>query len=51
MLPADIEREAKAKPVIAGNTAVEISGNLIIQQHKTRAALVRSVRLYEECRK
>jgi hypothetical protein len=49
-MPAEIKREAAAKPVVKGETGTEIAGNLIVQQHRTRAALKRSVQLYNDCR-
>jgi hypothetical protein len=49
-LPADVVRESKAKPVIKGETGVEVAGTLVQQNHRTRAALKRSVQLYNDCR-
>ena len=50
-MPIELRREAKRKPEVKGATYAEIAGRLIQQQHGTRAALRRSIGLYEDCRR
>jgi hypothetical protein len=50
-MAADVIAESKRKPQIKGETAVEVAGRLVNQQHVTRNALKRSIALYDECRR
>jgi len=50
-MPADIAAESKRKPVVQGETGVEVAARLIGQGHQKNAALRRSTALYEDCRK
>jgi hypothetical protein len=50
-LAPDIAAESRRKPVVKGDTATEVAGNLIVQGHAKNAALRRAVASYEECRK
>jgi len=50
-MAADIVAESRRKPVVRGETGVEIGGNLINQVHVKNAALRRAVVAHEECRR
>jgi hypothetical protein len=50
-LPGDIIAESRRKPVIQGTTALEVSGNLVLQAKRKNRALRRSIAAYDECRK
>ena len=50
-LPRDLTAEARRKPVIKGEKGIEISGWLVRQVHVKNAALIRSIKLYNACRK
>ena len=50
-MPADIVAESRRKPVVTGETGVEIGGSLINQIHRKNRALRRAVATHEECRK
>lgn len=49
-MPADIVAESKRKPVVKGETAMEVAGRLILQVHQKNASLNRAVKNYEACR-
>lgn len=49
-LPADLSVEAQRKPVIRGDTAVEVSARLVTQVHDKNSALRRAILAHEECR-
>jgi hypothetical protein len=50
-VPSDIVAESKRKPIVKGDTVIEVAGNLINQGHAKNRALRRAVTSYEECRK
>ena len=49
-MPPEVVGEAKKKPVIRGETGVEVAGRLINQVHHKNATLDRAVKFYEACR-
>lgn len=49
-LPADLAIEARRKPVVKGDTAVEVAGRLVTQVHEKNRALTRAIASYKECR-
>jgi hypothetical protein len=50
-VPRDLTAEAARKPQIKGDKGIEVSGWLVRQVHVKNAALARSIRLYNACRK
>lgn len=50
-MPNDVTMEAKRKPTIKGSTGIEVAGWLIADVKRKNSALVRSIRVYNACRK
>lgn len=50
-MPGDVAAEARRKPIVKGETGVEVAGNLINQVHRKNAAINRATKYYEACRK
>jgi len=50
-LPSDLAVESRRKPIIRGDTAVEVAGRLVTQIHAKNAALRRAIAAHEDCRK
>ncbi len=50
-LPKDIRDEAQRKTKLEGKTALEVTGSLILQRQRTRAALKRAIKAHDSCRK
>jgi hypothetical protein len=47
---ADLTAEAKRRPAIAGESAVEVAGHLVAQVRRKNAALKRALAAYQACR-
>lgn len=50
-VPYDLVAEAKRKPTIKGRANIEVAGWLISDVKRKNSALVRSIKLYNACRK